>query len=131
MPPNNVPYVYRMDQALREANKGLDMILMGDLNKSLGKPCTKCKEDLETLLSDRDLVKMTDHFLPRRRYRGASSWTRSTKREGRRVTGRGEYILYTDRISFTNTGMQETRHGTEQSMILAVLRGEGALHNHC
>ena len=43
--------------------------------------------------------------------------------------GRGGYILSTDRHNFTNTGLQESRHGTDHKIILAMLRGEVALCN--
>ena len=75
MPPNNVPDVHRMDQALRAAPKGVEMILMGDLNVRLGDPCDECEEDLVTALVERGLVNMTYHFMPQRRYRGAGRWT--------------------------------------------------------
>ena len=35
VPPNNVQAVHCLDQALRSAPKGLEMILMGDLNARL------------------------------------------------------------------------------------------------
>ena len=38
MTSNNVSDVHRVEQALRAATKGLDMILMGDLNAQLGNP---------------------------------------------------------------------------------------------
>ena len=52
------------------------------------------------------------------------------KRDGRRVMVRGGYILSTYRRRFTKAGLQVTRHGTDHRLILAVLRGEGALCNH-
>ena len=69
MPPNNVPSVNCVEQALREAQKGLEMILMGDLNARLGDPHEKLEENLATALVDRGMVNMTDHFMPFRRYR--------------------------------------------------------------
>ena len=65
MPPNNVPSVHRVDQALRVAHQILEMILMGDLNGRLGNPRDKRKEYLATALVDRGLFNMTDHFLTR------------------------------------------------------------------
>ena len=53
------------------------------------------------------------------------------QRDGKRVMGRGDFILSTDRRSFFNAGLQETRHGTDHRIILAVLRGEEALRNCC
>ena len=129
MPPNNTPDVHNVKQVLRAASKGLDMILMGDLNARLGDPCDEREEDLATALADRGLVNMTDHLFPRRNYRGSGSWAWSTQREGRRVTGRGDYTLSTDRISFTNAGLRETHFVTDQRMTLTVLQGEGVLRN--
>ena len=87
--------------------KGLEIILMGDLNVRLKGPCDKHEEDLATALANRGLFSMTDHAMPQRRYRGSESWTWSMKREGRQVTWRGGYVLSTDRCNFTKTGMRE------------------------
>ena len=38
IPPNNVPAVHRVEQVLRAAPNGLEMILMGNLNVCLGDP---------------------------------------------------------------------------------------------
>ena len=51
------------------------------------------------------------------------------QRYRRQMTGRGDYFLSTDRSSFVNAGLQETQHGTDHRIILAVLRVEGALCN--
>ena len=123
--PNDAPDIHSVDKDLRASPKGLDMVLMGDLNARPGDPHDKREEDLATALADRDLVNMTDYFLPRRRYRGESRWTWSMQREGRRATGKGDYILSIDMPIFTNVGLRETRHGTDQRMIVAVLLGKG------
>ena len=44
MPPNDVPTVYCMDQALKSAPEGLEIILMGDLNVQLKEPSDKREE---------------------------------------------------------------------------------------
>ena len=80
-------------------------------------------------LADQGLVNITDHFLPRRQYQGAVRCTCSMQRDGIHIMGRGYYILSTDKRSFFNVGLQETRHGTDHRLILAVLWGEGALRN--
>ena len=41
MAPNDVPGMHSMEQALQAAPKGLEMILMGDLNERLGDTCGK------------------------------------------------------------------------------------------
>ena len=84
------------------------MILMGYLNTRLGYPRDKHEEDLVTALADRGLVNTTNHLLPKRRYGGAGICTWSIQRDRQRVTGRGDYILSKERISFVNTGLRET-----------------------
>ena len=88
--PNDMPAVHSVDQVLRVAPKGLEMILMGGLSVRLGNPRDKREEDLLAALVYRGLVNMTDHFLPRRQYRGAGSWKWVIHREGRRETRRGD-----------------------------------------
>ena len=61
--------------------EGLELILMGDLNTRLGKPRDKREDDLVTALVDQGLVNMTDHFLPRRQYRGAGGWMWNMQRD--------------------------------------------------
>ena len=63
VPPNDVPAVHCVDQALRAATKGLEMILMGDLNARLGDPREKREEDLKMALLYRGLVNMSEHFI--------------------------------------------------------------------
>ena len=46
--------------------------------------------------------------------------------EGRTVSGRGEYIIISDRYDFTKAGVQEARLHTDHQMVLVVLQGEGA-----
>ena len=41
VPPNNVPFMYHMEQAQRAPQKLFQMILMGDLNTRLGDPHDK------------------------------------------------------------------------------------------
>ena len=79
------------------------------------------EEDLATDQADSRLVGMTAHFRPRRQYRGAESWTWHMRQEGRQVTGRGDYILRSDRNSFVNLGVREARLHTDHQIILPVL----------
>lgn len=46
VPPKNVPAVHCVDQALKAAPKGLEIILMGELNVRLRDPHEECEEDL-------------------------------------------------------------------------------------
>ena len=87
--------------------KVLNMILMGDLKARLGDPRGEREEDLVMALADQGLVNITDHFLPRRKYRGAGGCPWIMQRDRRRVTGRGNYILSTNRSSFSMRGCGE------------------------
>ena len=80
MPPNDMSAMYRVDQALRAVPKGLDVILMGDLNVQIRDPHDNHEEDLETALSNRGMFSMKDHAMPQRRYRGSEIWTWSMQR---------------------------------------------------
>ena len=68
VPPNDVPSVHCVDQALIVVPKGLEMTLMGDPNARLGDPCDDCEEEMVTALVGRGLFNMIDQFVPRRWY---------------------------------------------------------------
>ena len=44
VPPNEAPDIVRMEEALGQAAKGLDIILMGDLNVRLQEMCDSLEE---------------------------------------------------------------------------------------
>ena len=75
------------------ALKGIEAILLGDINVRLMEPREIREDELASALVDSRLGNMTEHFTPRRRYRGKGSWMRQMSREGRLVTGRGDCIL--------------------------------------
>ena len=58
-----------------QAEKVEDIILMGDLNISLQEVHDAWEEELATMVEDYRLEYMTDHYMPRRRYRGDGCWT--------------------------------------------------------
>ena len=95
----------------------------------LGDPHEEHEVELWTEPLDRGMANMTYQLITRQRYRGVGSWTWCMKREGQQVMGRGYCILSTDRRNFTNAGLQESCHGTDHNIILAMLQGEGALRN--
>ena len=64
VPPNDVTAVHYMKQAMRAAPKGLEIVLMGNMNASLEDPLEEFEEDLMIALVDRGLVNTTDHFMP-------------------------------------------------------------------
>ena len=79
-----------MEQALTENTKGLEIILLGNLNARLrylnarlGGLRDKQKEELATALSDHGLEDVTRYFTLRRRYRGRGQWIWQMNREGR------------------------------------------------
>ena len=75
MPQNDATAVHCIEQDLEAVPKGMDVILLGDLNIRLREPQDAMEKELVTELANIGLVDMTDHFMPRRRYRGAGSWT--------------------------------------------------------
>ena len=103
--------------------------MLRDLNARLQKPLDARDEDLATVLADIGVVDLTAHSMPRRRYRGSGHWAWQMRREIRQVMGRGDYILRIDMESFSNAGLREACIYTDHRMVLAVLRGEGALRN--
>ena len=71
----DAPAMHYVEQLLRAAPNGLDKILTGDLKGQLGESRDGREEGLVTTLVDRGLFNMTDHFMPQRWYRGASTCT--------------------------------------------------------
>ena len=80
IPPKDVPNAHCMEQALKAAPKGLEMILMGNLNVRLRDPNDKHEEELATALADRGLFSITYHAMPQWRYMVSESWTWSMQR---------------------------------------------------
>lgn len=78
---------------------------------------------LETFIVNYRLVEQALHFVLRRRYIGKGGWSWSIWRDRRHITGRGVYILGTDRRDFYNVYISETRVLTEHRMILVGLKG--------
>ena len=75
MPPNYYPSVVRVKQALGNTSKGVEVILMVDLNMRLQEPRDAWEEELLTVVAFCGLDEMTEDFMPRRRYRGDGRWT--------------------------------------------------------
>ena len=64
VPPNNGPAVHCVEQALKSAPKGVEVILLGDNNVWMIDPRDEREEDLEMALANCGLVDMTDHLMP-------------------------------------------------------------------
>ena len=82
---------------------------MGDINVRLRELRDDREDKLASALAGTGMDDVTAHFTPRRQYRGTGSWTWQMRREGRMVTGRGDYILSSDRDIFVKAGVQEAR----------------------
>ena len=103
---HDAPAVRRIEQALEAALKVIEVILLGDLNVRLRKPQDNREEELATALEGSGLTGVTAHFTPRQRYLGTENWTWHMRREGMAVSGRGKYILGSDRDEFTKAGVR-------------------------
>ena len=88
IPPNDAPTVSSMEQELGQAAKGVEFILLVDLNVRLVELRDAREEELVTVVADCGLEYITDHFIPRRSYRGDRRWTWRMRRDDQQVTGR-------------------------------------------
>ena len=121
MPPHDVPAVHHIKQVLEMVPKGMEVILLGDLNIRLREPREDREDELATALAGIGLMDVAAHFTPRRRYRGTGNWTWKMRQEGSMVTGRGDCILSSDRYDFAKAGVQEARLHMDHRMVLVVL----------
>ena len=87
VPPNDRPIVHRMEQALKAAPMGLELILMGDLNARLGNLHDESEEEIATAPADQGLVNMKNHFLTSKQYWGAGGCTWIIQRDRTQVMG--------------------------------------------
>ena len=94
---------------------------MVDINFSLREPQDDREDNLATALAGSRMTDVTAHFTPRWWYQGTGNWTCQMRQKGRTVTGRGDYILISDRDDVTNAGVHEARLHTKHWMVLVVL----------
>ena len=125
VPPNDLPTVQRITQALSCGPDRVGKLLVGDLNACMDNPRDQREEYLATVLSGYGLTYHTQHFVPRRRYRAEENWMWRMWTEGIPILGRGEYILGTTQQDFSMVGIREPRMPTEHQMVLRILIGEG------
>ena len=100
--------------------------MLGDISVRLQELRNTQEEELVTVVAASGMVDTTENFMSRRKYRGNVRWKWRMRREDWQVTGRGEYILGTNRHHFFNTGIGEAWMNTDHQMVLAVLQGEGS-----
>ena len=107
----------------------METLLVGDLNAHFAQPCDWSEEELATEIANYSLDNHTLHSIPRRRYRGEGVWLCMMWRYGRPITGRGDYIIDTDRRDLYNVCIRELRVPTDHRMILVDLMGCGNQRN--
>ena len=69
VPTNDIPTVNQVEKAQVADLKGVETILMGDLNAHLGGPCNKHEDEMVMVLSKYSLEDVTICFAPQRRHR--------------------------------------------------------------
>ena len=89
-PTNGTPTLYRVEQALEVALRGVEIILLKGLNVRIQEPGDAQEEELVTVVADYGMVHMASKFMPRRRYRGDGCWTWRMRRDKGKVTERGD-----------------------------------------
>ena len=73
--PKALPTVNRITQALECALKGMEKLLVGDLNACLENPRDQWEEQLATVLVVHGLTDQARHFVPIQKYRSEGNWT--------------------------------------------------------
>ena len=124
VPPNNLPMINWIRQALDFRPKGMGKFLVGNLNACLENPRDQREEQLATVLARHGLTDHAQHFSPRWKYRAEGNWTWRMWMEERPISVQGDYILGIQ-DDFSMVGLQEPRTPTDHPMVLGVLFGDG------
>ena len=74
-PPNDAPTVTCMDQALVNAPKGVEVIILGELNVRIQEPRVVQEEELVMVVANYRLEDMTAQFMTSRSYIRVGCWT--------------------------------------------------------
>ena len=130
VPTHDASADHRIKQMLEVAPKGIEIILLGDLNIRLRKLRDDRENELSSALAGRGLGDMTSHFTPRLWYQGTGCWNWKIRWDVRLVTGRCYYILISDMNKIFKAGVWKERIFTDHRMVLVVLQREGALQDH-
>ena len=83
--PNNESTFLQVEQALGNSAKGVEVILLVDINVRLHKTCDAREEELVRVVAECGLEDMTAHFMLRRKYIGDGRWTWWMRREDQKV----------------------------------------------
>ena len=75
VPPNDVPTVTCMEQALVNAPKGVEVIILDDLNVRIQEPRDVQEEELVMVVENYRLEDMTAQFMTSRSYIRVGCWT--------------------------------------------------------
>ena len=106
VPLKDAPTIARVEEALVQAVKGLEIILLGDIKSRLQELRNAQEEQLVTVVAACSLEDMTNHLVPRGRYRVSRRWTWRMQREGQKITGPGDYVLGTSIYTFSDAGFR-------------------------
>ena len=104
-------------------------LLVGDLKACLENPRDQREEQLATILAVYGLTDPAQHFLPRRKYRAEGNWTWRMWREGRPISGQGDYIIG-KLYDLSMVSLWEPRKNTDHRVILEVLCGDMDMKHH-
>ena len=75
VPPNDLPMVHWITQALSCRPEEVGELLFGDLNACLENTRGEMEEQIATVLAGHGMTDQVRHFLPRRKYWVEGKWT--------------------------------------------------------
>ena len=85
VPPNDASTIAHVEQALGKVAKGVEFIILGDLNVRLRETCDAREEEIVRVVAECGPEDMTAHFMLRRKYIGDGRWTWWMRREDQKV----------------------------------------------
>jgi exonuclease III len=120
VPPSDTSTIEYVSKALDDRPEGVDPILIGDLNANLADPDSDREHEIAAAAADHGLEDMFSHFRQSRAYKAGYTWKQW--RLGRMETSRCDYLLGTDRRTFTNVCLKEPRFDSDHYMVLGKIR---------
>ena len=121
VPPNEQLAVHWIAQALTCGMEGAGKLLVGELNACLAQPRDPQEEYLATIITNHSLSDQAQHFMPRRRYQVEENWTWGVCREGKPISGIGNYILGKGKLDLYKVGIREPRIPKYHRVVLVEL----------